>query len=119
MVRDAASTATASSTTLARTHACAPPAPPTHPTLTPACVHIHRYASFDWDGLVNLTLDSPWRPSLTSAHDTTCFDEAEGGDSLDGPAGRTPPDELAAKWDALRTEYAADASGADDCAHLC
>ena len=47
------------------------------------------------------------------------FDEAEGGDSLDGPAGRTPPDELAAKWDALRTEYAADASGADDCAHLC
>ena len=44
------------------------------------------FAGFDWDGLVNMTIESPWRPSLRSCEDTTCFDEPEGGDSLDGPA---------------------------------
>jgi len=68
------------------------------------------FAGFDWDGLVNLTVESPWRPSLSSCEDTMCFDEAEGGQSLDGPTDKAHGGDLEAKWVALQSEYAGEAS---------
>jgi len=36
------------------------------------------FATLDWDQLVNLTLDAPWKPALSAADDTQFFDnEAE------------------------------------------
>ena len=55
----------------------------------------------------------------SSCEDTTCFDEVDGDDSLDGPGGKVPPEELETKWLALRNEYAVSPDGVDDCRHLC
>ena len=76
-------------------------------------------SGFDWGGLVNLTLAPPWRPTLSACDDTTNFDDAGAGDSLDGPGGKSFPSELEAKWMTVRNEYAAEPNGLDDCAHLC
>jgi len=76
------------------------------------------FAAFDWDGLVNLTVESPWRPSLSSCEDTMCFDEMEGTNSLDGPSStRAMGAELEAKWTALQAEYAGE-GGLNETSHL-
>jgi cGMP-dependent protein kinase len=76
------------------------------------------FAGFDWDGLVNLTVESPWRPALTSSVDTMCFDEPEGTLSLDGPTTiKAIGHELEAKWAALMSEYAKD-RGLNETSHL-
>ena len=76
-------------------------------------------ANFDYDGLINLTLPSPWRPTLGSCDDTTCFDEDVGGESLEGPAeARAHPDELCKRWEALQAEYMGGGS-LHDFSHLC
>jgi protein kinase A len=76
------------------------------------------FAGFDWDGLVNLTVESPWRPALTSSVDTMCFDEPEGTLSLDGPTAiKAIGHELEAKWAALMSEYAKD-HGLNETSHL-
>jgi len=77
------------------------------------------FVAFDWDGLVNMTIEPPWRPSLSSSDDTTCFDEAEGDDSLDGPANKVPQEELEAKWKSLQAEYSHGSSANHDMNHLC
>ena len=74
-------------------------------------------ADFDWEGLVNMTKEPPWRPNLSSATDTTCFDSDPGGESLEGPAGKSHPEELAKRWAALQEEYAGGPE-IQDMAHL-
>jgi len=65
------------------------------------------FDGYDWAGLVNQTKEPPWRPQLARSDDTQCFEDAAGGDSLDGPAsGPTPPKELLDKWRRLQEEYA-------------
>jgi hypothetical protein len=44
------------------------------------------FDGYDWAGLVNQTKEPPWRPQLARSDDTQCFEDAAGGDSLDGPA---------------------------------
>lgn len=80
------------------------------------CAHAW-FANFDWGSLVNLTMESPWRPTLSSCEDTACFDDADGSDSLDGPVGKAVADDLEAKWKVLQNEYASGA-GLDETSHL-
>ena len=76
------------------------------------------FAGYDWNGLVNMTVDPPWRPNLKSFDDTTCFDDQADGNSLDGPSGRSHPEDLLSKWRDLRTEYTGSANAVDDMSHL-
>lgn len=41
--------------------------------------------AYDWDGLVNLTKEPPWRPRLEACDDRRCFDSVDEDDALDGP----------------------------------
>ena len=63
-------------------------------------------SDYDWSGLINMCREPPWRPNLSASDDTTFFDDAGGGESLDGPQGRQPPEELAKRWELLQYEYA-------------
>ena len=69
------------------------------------------FQDYDWDGLVNLTQPPPWRPSLKTFDDTTCFEDTNAGTSLDGPTHTEHPPELEERWKALMTEYAGGLGG--------
>ena len=75
------------------------------------------FESYDWAGLVNMTKEPPWRPQLAAADDVQCFDDAASGDSLDGPLGKTHPEELLKRWDKLQQQYAG-VHGLSDMSHL-
>ena len=85
-----------------------------------ADVQAHAWFSgYDWDGLVNSTIEPPWRPQLSSCDDTTCFDDqSSGGTSLDGPQGREYGDDLKSKWKGLQEEYWGGSGVEDDMGHL-
>ena len=65
------------------------------------------FDGYDWDGLVNSTIEPPWRPQLNSFDDTTCFDDQSTGSSLDGPQGRNYSEDLLVKWKGLQEAVAA------------
>ena len=65
------------------------------------------FEGYDWDGLVNLTEEPPWRPALKSFDDTACFGEPPKGVSLDGPTvPKAHSEELQERWQILMEEYA-------------
>jgi len=76
------------------------------------------FDSYDWDGLVNLTKEPPWRPALKAFDDTTCFDDLSNGTSLDGPMGKEHPEELHKRWHSLMDEYAGGAGKQQAMGHL-
>ena len=76
------------------------------------------FKEYDWDGLVNATKEPPWRPSLKACDDTTCFDDASSGDSLDGPSGKSHAEDLVKKWASLQQEYTGSEGKIVDMSHL-
>jgi len=101
------------------------------------------FDGFDWDGLVNLTIDAPWKPAFASADDCSFFEPeddellslqpeeapsaAEAEAACVGASGaaegspelarcRSRIEEADAKWDEVRAAY--DSSGATAAAQL-
>lgn len=68
------------------------------------------FEAFDWDGLVNMTVTAPWRPTLATASDTSCFDEPPDADLNYLEARHVEEGAIAAEdiacWKALQSEYA-------------
>ena len=72
---------------------------------------------FDWDGLINLTLEPPWKPKLSSADDDGYF-ESEGKMEcleMQKSEGAKPPDpeadeEYRAVWEAFADADDSDSS---------
>ena len=80
-------------------------------------------AHFDWDGLVNLTLEPPWFPRLRSPLDTSYFELDEdaaapsndqplndaAAPAADGEAAPEDPEKWRHVWDAFDTGVASPA----------
>ena len=76
------------------------------------------FVGVDWDGLINLTKEPPWRPTLKGFDDTQCFESQSHGDSLEGEATNDHPVDLVKRWTELQEEYTRIPGKLDSMGHL-
>ena len=68
----------------------------------------------DWDGLINLTQEPPWRPRLAAYDDTQYFDDVAQNEWLEGPVCTPLPPELEQLWQGLQKEYSSESGDSKD-----